>query len=76
MKLGLRGVIGILLSAVLLVYALRDVSFAVVWGVLRASDPWLFAAATVTGTVTFALRARRWRTILEPVVPNIPFGPL
>jgi uncharacterized protein (TIRG00374 family) len=75
-KVGLRGAIGILLSAALLVFALRDVSFAEVWRVLRASDPLLFAAATVTGTLTFALRARRWRTILEPVVPDIPFGPL
>ena len=76
MKLGLRGALGILLSAALLVFALRDVSLGEVWRVLRASDPWLFAAATVTGTLTFALRAVRWRIILAPVAPGVPVAPL
>ena len=46
MKLGLRGALGIVLSAALLWWALRDVHFAEVWGVLRQSDPWLFAASS------------------------------
>ncbi len=76
MKLGLRGALGILLSVALLAFALRDVSFAEVWSELRRSDPLYFAGATVLGTVTFALRARRWVTILEPVAPGLPLGPL
>src|SRR5690242_6219080 len=37
---------------------------------------WLFAAATFCATSIFALRARRWRTILEPVAGKLAFGPL
>ena len=76
MKLGLRGAIGIALSVALLAYALWEVDFAQVWQELRRSDPWLFAGATVTGTLTFLLRARRWRTILEPIAPGLPLGAL
>jgi hypothetical protein len=36
----------------------------------------LFALCTVVATSIFPLRARRWRTILEPVAGHIPFGPL
>lgn len=76
MKLGLRGALGIVLSVALLAFALRDVHFAEVWAVLRQSDPWLFAAATVAGTLIFPLRARRWRVILEPIAGKLPFGML
>ena len=76
MKLGLRGALGLLLSAALLAFALWSVDFGQVWRELRASDPWLFAAATVTSTATFLLRARRWQTILEPIAPDVPLGAL
>ncbi|MGI9044835.1 MAG: lysylphosphatidylglycerol synthase transmembrane domain-containing protein, partial [Gemmatimonadaceae bacterium] len=76
MKLGLRGIIGIALSAVLLWWTLRDVSLAVVWTELRRSNGWLFFWATLFSTIIFPLRARRWQTILEPVAPNQPFGAL
>lgn len=76
MKLGIRGALGIVLSAALLYLAFRDVHFAEVARELRAANPWLFAAATVAGTLTFVLRARRWRTILEPVAPDLPLGML
>lgn len=76
MKLGLRGALGIVLSVALLAYALRDVHFAEVWAVLRQSDPWLFAAATIAGTLIFPLRALRWRVILEPIAGRLPFGML
>lgn len=76
MKIGLKGALGIVLSAALLYFAFRDVHFAEVARELRAADPWLFAAATVAGTLIFVLRARRWRTILEPVAPHLPLGML
>lgn len=76
MKLGLRGALGIAVSVALLAFALRDVSFAEVWAELRRANAWYFAGATVLGTLTFPLRARRWRTILEPVAAGLPFGPL
>ena len=76
MKLDWKGVVGILLSAVILWWTLRGVSLHTVWDILSQSSIGLFALATVVGTCIFPLRARRWRTILEPVAGIIPFGPL
>jgi uncharacterized protein (TIRG00374 family) len=36
----------------------------------------LLALGTVLSTLIFPLRARKWQTILDPVYPKIPFGPL
>lgn len=76
MKIGWRGGLGIALGALLLYLTLRHVHIGEVWAVLRASNPWLFLAATVLGTSIFPLRARRWQTILDPVASRVPFGPL
>ncbi len=76
MKLGARGAIGIAVSALLLWFALRDVPFAQVISALRASDLALWALCTVASQLIFPLRARRWRTILDPVAPRLPLGPL
>ncbi len=76
MKSSLRSIIGIALSAVLLWWTLRDVSLAVVWRELSRSSAPLFLASTICATLIFPLRAWRWRTILHPVAPNQPFGPL
>ncbi len=64
------------LSVALLVFALREVSLATVWGELRRADLALFALATLLATATFPLRAFRWRVILWPAAPAIPRGPL
>jgi uncharacterized protein (TIRG00374 family) len=71
-----RSAAGIALSAVLLWWTLRDVSLATVWGELSHASIPLFLASTVCATLIFPLRARRWKTILEPVAPNQPFGAL
>lgn len=76
MKIGWRGAIGIVLSVVLLVWTLRDVSLAEVWHELAASSLPYFMASTFFATLIFPMRAFRWRIILEPVVPNLPLGPL
>ncbi len=76
MKFGWRGAIGIALSVALLVYALHDVNFAVVGSTLRKSNLPLFALSAIAATLTFPLRARRWRVILDPIAPNLPFGEL
>lgn len=76
MKSGWRGLAGFLLSGALLWWVLRDVSPAAVWTELSRADPWLFFWATVAATVIFPIRALRWRVILEPVAPGLPFGPL
>jgi uncharacterized protein (TIRG00374 family) len=72
----LRSIIGITLSVVLIGWVLRDVKPAVVWAELMRANGWLLAAGTVCATAIFPLRARRWRTILDPVYPKLPFGPL
>lgn len=76
MRLDWKAGLGIALSAVLLWWTLHDIDFAAVWGVLRESNGWLWLASTVAATLIFPLRARRWRTILDPVAPRLPFGPL
>lgn len=76
MKKHFRAVLGIAISAVLLWWVLRDVSLTTVLHELAQSNPWLFAIATVCATLIFPLRARRWRTILDPIYPKLPFGPL
>lgn len=64
---------GIVLSIVLLVYALRDVALSELIYHLGRSNVWLLLAATVAATLTFLLRAIRWRLLLLPAVGDIPF---
>lgn len=76
MRSSWRALIGFALSAALLWWVLRDVSPATVWAELSRSDPWLFFWCIVAATLIFPIRAVRWKIILEPVAPGIPFGPL
>ena len=76
MKKHFRALLGIAISAVLLWWVLREVSMATVIQELSHANPWLFALATICATLIFPLRARRWRTILDPIYPKLPFGPL
>jgi uncharacterized protein (TIRG00374 family) len=69
-------VVGVLLSALLLWWTLRDVPLDAVWNVLRQAHVWLFALCAIVGTAIFPMRARKWRPILEPVAGRLPFGPL
>jgi glycosyltransferase 2 family protein len=73
---GWRAAIGALLSVALIYWTLRGVSMSDVGARLSQANMLLFAAATICATAIFALRARRWRTILEPVAGRLPFGPL
>ncbi len=76
MRLDWKSALGFVFSAVLLWWTLKDVDLDVVWRVLRTSNMALLGLSAVVGTCIFPLRARRWRTILEPVAGRIPFGPL
>ena len=76
MKLDWKSALGIAFSAVLLWWTLRGVPLGDVWTVLRHSNWLLFVVCMVVATSIFPLRARRWRTILEPIAGHIPFGPL
>ncbi len=72
----LKGWLGFGVGALLLWWVLKDVPFASVLTVLRASNLWLFAACVCVATCIFPLRARRWQSILEPSVGVLPFGAL
>jgi uncharacterized protein (TIRG00374 family) len=76
MRISWRSAIGIALSVALLVWTLRGVSLPAVWHELASSNLPLFVAAAICATLIFPLRARRWKTILEPVVPDLPLGAL
>lgn len=76
MKMGWRGALGIGVSALLLWWALKDIQFRDVVTTLRGSNIALWALCTIASQLIFPLRARRWRTILDPVAPSLPFGPL
>jgi uncharacterized protein (TIRG00374 family) len=76
MKFGWRGALGILLSAGFLILAFRGIRFGEVITLVRHADVGLLVLSVVAATCTFPLRARRWRPILDPVSPNLPFGKL
>ena len=76
MKLGWKGALGILLSVVCLYFAFRNVRFADAYRAVRDANYALMILAVIAATGMFALRALRWRTILDPVAPKLPFGPL
>jgi len=76
MRFGWRGAIGIALSVVLLWYAFHDVRWAEVAAEISRAKLWLLVLSAVAATGIFPLRARRWRTILDPLAPHLPFGPL
>ena len=76
MKNSVRNTLGIALSVGLLAWTLHNVDVGLVVEHLRQSNPWLFAAAVLMGTLIFPLRARRWRTILDPIAHHLPFGVL
>ncbi|HEY0996279.1 MAG TPA: lysylphosphatidylglycerol synthase transmembrane domain-containing protein [Gemmatimonadaceae bacterium] len=76
MKFGWRGALGVAVSAVALWWTLRGVDYAAVLRYLRDSNISLLLLSTVAATGIFPLRARRWRTILDPVAPRLPFGVL
>jgi glycosyltransferase 2 family protein len=75
-RLDWRGAVGIGLSAALLWWVFHRIPYHDVWVTLLASNLPLILLAAAVSTLCFPLRARRWRPILDPVVPNLPFGKL
>ena len=76
MKLGWRSALGILLSAGFLYLAFRGIPLDEVMAQLRRANLGLLVLSAVAATGIFPLRARRWRPILDPIAPNLPFGTL
>ncbi len=76
MKFGWRGALGIVVSAIFLYFAFRHLDLSRALEKARHANYWLIAASAIMATCMFPLRARRWRTILDPIAPKLPFGPL
>ena len=67
--------IGLLVSAVCLYLAVRQVDVPKVLHGLAAADHWLLLPASLLTILAFAIRAVRWGVLLFPLKP-IRFGPL
>src|SRR5687768_6937133 len=76
MRSGWRAALGILLSAALLWWVLRGVPFARIMANVRDANVALLLLSGAVATCIFPLRAIRWRPILDPVAPGLPFGVL
>jgi uncharacterized protein (TIRG00374 family) len=76
MKTPWRGAIGLALTVGLLWWVFHDVNWAEIRRNLSEANPFLFALSVFLATLMFPLRAFRWRPILDPVAPNLPYGPL
>jgi glycosyltransferase 2 family protein len=70
-----RTIVGVLLSLLLLGWALRDVSFSEVAHQIRTADYLLLTSSIIVALAGFHIRAYRWGILLLPVAPGIPFGP-
>jgi uncharacterized protein (TIRG00374 family) len=75
MKGHAKAVIGIAVTVFFLWLALKDVHWRDVTTHLREANWWLLGAATLVSTLGMHVRALRWKPLLEPVAPGIPFRP-
>lgn len=73
---GWRAALGVAISVGLLWWTLRGESPSDIWAVLRTSDVKWFVATMVAATLSFPMRALRWRYILEPAAGRLPFQAL
>ncbi|HEY2065063.1 MAG TPA: lysylphosphatidylglycerol synthase transmembrane domain-containing protein [Gemmatimonadaceae bacterium] len=76
MKLGWRGALGIVLSVGFLIFAFKGIQLDQVLAHVRRANLGLLLLSAVAATGIFPLRARRWRPILDPIAPGIPFSKL
>ncbi|UCC73018.1 MAG: flippase-like domain-containing protein [Gemmatimonadota bacterium] len=73
MTRGWRTVLGLVVSLVLLYWALHDVSFTELWRHMKAANLWLLTAAGVIQTAGFLIRAARWKVFLKPALAEPSF---
>ncbi|MBI2911625.1 MAG: flippase-like domain-containing protein, partial [Chloroflexi bacterium] len=61
--------IGLAAAAAIIVFLLTrfDIDLGATWAEIRASDPWLLAAAVVTFYLSFPLRGVRWLALMSNV---------
>ncbi len=70
------GIIGVLVSVLLLWWTLRDVELSELLAHLRRVNVPLMLAAVAVSTIVFPLRTIRWRYLLELDGQRLPFRPL
>ncbi len=70
------GLIGLLVSIILLWWTLHDVALANVWQHLRNIHVASFVGAVVLATAVFPIRTIRWRYVLRLEGSPLPFRPL
>jgi uncharacterized protein (TIRG00374 family) len=75
-KFGWKGLVGLVISALCLYIAFRNFDFADAIAQAKQANYGLLALSIIAATGMFPLRARRWRTILDPIAADVPFGPL
>jgi uncharacterized protein (TIRG00374 family) len=62
-----KALVGIVVTVLLLWWALAEVTFSEVWANIRTGNMWLLAASVFVATFGFLIRALRWRVLLTPV---------
>jgi uncharacterized protein (TIRG00374 family) len=65
-----KALVGIVVTGLLLWWALADVTFSEVWANIRTGDMRLLLAAVAVATAGFVIRAMRWKVLLAPVKPD------
>ena len=75
MKARLRVAASLVVTAFFLWLALRGVDWADVWAHLRGAN-WLWLALSIlVSTLAIHVRALRWKALLAPLDPDVPFHP-
>lgn len=62
-----KALFGLLVTVLLLWWALADVAFSAVWANIREGNFWLLSASVFVATFGFFIRALRWKVLLTPV---------
>lgn len=75
MKGHLKTIVGVAATVFFLWLTLHNVKWHEVAAHLREADWWLLGASVLISTLGMHVRALRWRPLLEPVAPGIPFRP-
>lgn len=75
MKARLRVAASLAVTAFFLWIALRGVDWAEVWTHLRGANWLYFALSIAISTLAIHVRALRWKSLLAPLDPNVPWRP-
>jgi len=76
MKLSWKAALGFVLTIACLYYAFHKTDWNAAIEQAKHANYFLLFLSAVAATGMFPLRAIRWRTILDPVVPKAPLSPL